>query len=95
MDDYLRDFNKPHAIGNAAPYGSREEFYKMERIRYRVIEMMRNLPSVCSLAKPSVLPLGVLMYLSPVIEPQGDIPEEEIRQHIQESFRELLERTTK
>ena len=91
MNDYLNLIDRPHAIGNIAPYGSRKTFRQEERIRNTVIDMVRESPSVYSLAKP-VFPSGFHVYLSPVFDPMGNIPEENIRRHIQNCFEELLKR---
>jgi len=92
IQDFLNDINRPHAVGNLAPYGRRKDFFVEQSIRKGAIEMVRNFPSVCSLAKPSIFPPGALMYLSPLIEPMGNIPEENIRRHIHNSFEELRKR---
>jgi hypothetical protein len=91
-DNYKNLIDRPHAIGNIAPYGSRKKFLQPERIRSNVIEMVREFPSVCSLAKP-VLPGYFRLYLSPLIEPLGNIPEDNIRRHIQKSFAALQQKT--
>jgi hypothetical protein len=92
MDDYLNGIDRPHAVGNIAPYGSRYNFLKEDLIKNGAIESVRRFPSVCSIAKPGLSPMGFKLYLSPLIEPMGNISEEDIRRHIQNSFRELLER---